>query len=65
MTKGELKNISEERKYISKKLNILDPNNPIENQERERLLYRLDFLKNKLHSNLISKRKHKLKLIDR
>ena len=64
MTRGELKNISEERKYISKKLNILDPNNPIENQEREGLLQRLDFLKNKIRSTSISNRKNIFKLVD-
>ena len=65
MTKGELKNISKERKYISKTLDILDPNNSIENQGRESLLQRLGFLKNKVHSASISTRKNKLKLIDR
>ena len=65
MTKRELKNISKERKYISKTLDILDPNNSIENQERESLLQRLGFLKNKVYSASISTRKNKLKLIDR
>ena len=64
MTKGELKNISKEREYISKTLNILDPNNSIENRGREGLLQRLGFLKSKVCSSLISTRKNKLKLID-
>ena len=48
MKKVELRNISQEREYISKQLTLLNPNNAIENQERERLLYRLDFLEHKI-----------------
>ena len=64
MTKGELKNISKERKYISKILDILDPNNPIENQKREGFLQRLGLLKSDVRSASISNRKNKFKLVD-
>ena len=64
MIKGELKNISKEREYISKTVDILDPNNPIENQEREGLLQKLGFLKSKVRSASTLTRKNKLKLVD-
>ena len=48
MTKIEMKNMTDEITYIDEKLSILSPDNSIENQQRERLLYRLDFLEYKI-----------------
>ncbi len=63
MTKHELNEISQERKYISNQLYILDPNNPIENQKREWLLQRLDFLEYKIDCTLLSIRRNRLRIV--
>ena len=63
MTKYELNQITQERKYISSQLHILDPDNPIENQKRERFLQRLDFLEYKIDCFLISEKRNHLRLI--
>ena len=63
MTKHELNEVSQERKYISSRLYILDPDNSIENQERERLLQRLDFLEYKIDCALLSTRRNRLRII--
>lgn len=60
MTKAELQNISQEREYIINRLSLLDPDNAIESQERERLLCQLDCLEHKIDCTLISVRKNKL-----
>ena len=59
MTKSELQEISRERKFISKRLDILDPDNPIENQERERLFNRLDTLEQKLDQSIAESERKK------
>lgn len=63
MTKHELNKISQERKYISNQLHILDPNNSIENQKRERLGLRLDFLEHKIDCALLSIRRNRLRVV--
>ena len=63
MTKVEMKNIADEITYIDKKLSILSPDNPIENQQREKLLCRLDFLEYKIDCFLLSKKQSYLRLI--
>ncbi len=63
MTKIEMKNITDEITYIDKQLSILSPNNPIENQQRDRLLCRLDFLEHKIDCFLLSKKQNHLRLI--
>ena len=63
MTRQELKIISQERRYISKKLHILDPDNPIENQQREQLFLRLVFLEHKIDRALLSIKQNKLRII--
>ena len=63
MTKYELNEISQERKYISNQLYILDPDNPIESQEREILLQRLDFLEYKIDCALLSIRRNRLRIV--
>ena len=63
MTKHELNKISQERKYIGNQLYILDPDNPIENQERERLLQRLDFLEYKIDCALLLIRRNRLRIV--
>ena len=63
MTKHELNEITQERKYISNRLYILDPDNAIENQERERLLHRLDFLEHKIDCALLSIRRNRLRIV--
>lgn len=63
MTKHELNEISQERKYISNQLYILDPDNPIENQKREWLLQRLDFLEHKIDCALLSIRRNRLRIV--
>ena len=63
MTKIEMQNIADEITYIDKTLSILSPDNPIENQQREKLLYRLDFLEHKIDCFLMSERRNHLRLI--
>ena len=63
MTKHELNKISQERKYISNQLNILDSDNPIENQKREWLLQRLDFLEYQIDCALLSIRRNRLRIV--
>ena len=63
MTRFEMKNIADEITYIEKKLSILSPDNPIENQQRERLLSRLDFLEYKIDCFLLSKKRNHLRLV--
>ena len=63
MTKHELNEISQERKYISNQLHILDPDNPIENQKREWFLQRLDFLEHKIDCALLSIRRNRLRIV--
>ena len=63
MTKIEMKNIADEITYIDKQLSILSPDNPIENQQRERLLCRLDFLEYKIDCFLLSKKRNHLRLV--
>ena len=58
-----MKNIADEITYIDEMLGILSPNNPIENQQRERLLCRLDFLEYKIDCFLLSKRRSRLRLV--
>ena len=63
MTNFEMKNIADEITYIDQQLSILDPDNLIENQRRERLLCRLDFLEYKIDCFLLSKKRSHLRLI--
>ena len=63
MTNFEMKNIADEITYIDQQLSILDPDNLIENQQRERLLCRLDFLEYKIDCFLLSKKRSHLRLI--
>ena len=63
MTKHELNEVSQERKYISSRLYILDPDNSIESQARERLLQRLDFLEHKIDCALLSIRRNRLRIV--
>ena len=63
MTKHELNEITQERKYIGSRLYILDPDNPIESQERERLFQRLDFLESKIDYALLSIRRNRLRIV--
>ncbi len=63
MTKYELKAISTEIDCISEQLSILDPDNPIENQMRERLLYRWDFLDYQLEQAFLSARNRSFRII--
>lgn len=66
ITKAEMQEISKEIDYIEQRLDILSSNNPIENQERRRLLQRLDFLEYQVdHLRTFSTKKNKshLKLI--
>ena len=63
MTKYELNEISQERRNISSQLHILDPDNPIENQKREWLLQRLDFLEYKIDCALLSIRRNRLRVL--
>ena len=58
-----MKNIADEITYIDEKLSILSPDNSIENQQRERLLCRLDFLEYKIDYFLLSKRRNHLRLV--
>ena len=59
MTKKELREISEEIRYIDNKLLILDSDNPIEYQERELLINRLGYLKYKVRQALINSKKNR------
>ena len=63
MTREEMNNIDEELIYIEKKLAILFPDNPIENQERERLLSRLDFLEYQIDCSIAAKKRSHLRLV--
>ena len=63
MTRKEMNNIDNEITYIEKMLAILSPNNTIENQQRERLLLRLDFLEYKIDCSIASKKRGCLRLI--
>ena len=63
MTREEMSNIDAEITYIEKKLAILSPDNLIENQERERLLSRLDFLEYQVDCSIATKKRSHLKLI--
>ena len=63
MTRYELSQITEERKYISRQLKILSPDNIIENQQRERLLQRLDYLEYKIDCALAKIQSNRLKVI--
>ena len=63
MTREEMNNIDAEITYIEKKLAILSPDNLIENQERERLLSRLDFLEYQIDCSIASKKRNHLRLI--
>ena len=63
MTKAEMKNIDDEITYIGNQLSILSPDNLIENQQRERLLHRLDFLEYKIDCFLLSTKRSHLRLI--
>ena len=49
-----MQDIHKEVAYIGQRLSILSPNNPIENQQRERLLHRLDFFEYKIDCFLAS-----------
>ncbi len=57
ITKVEMISIDREISYIDERLSVLSPENPIENQQRERLLYRLDFLEHKIDCFLESAKK--------
>ena len=63
ITKTEMASIDREISYIGERLSILSPNNPIENQQRERLLCRLDFLEHKIDYFLASGERPRLRLI--
>lgn len=63
MTRQELSEITTERKYIDSRLDVLDPDNLIENQEMERLLQKLDFLEYKLNFALKENRRERLKVV--
>ena len=63
ITKAEMKRIDKEITYIEKKLDILSPDNPIENQQRETLLSRLDYIEYQLDRFTISEQKNHLRLI--
>ena len=63
MTKLELKAISTEIDCISEHLSILNPDNPIENQIREQLLYRWDFLDHQLEQAFLSARDRSFRII--
>lgn len=63
MTKAELKQISLERKEISKRLAILDPDNVIESQEIDRHLYRLSFLKHQIDYALMTIKSKKFRIV--
>ena len=63
ITKAEMKRIDTEITYIEKKLDILSPDNPIENQQREKLLCRLDYIEYQLDRFIISEQKNRLRLI--
>ena len=63
MTKHEFRNISKEVTYIEKRLSILSPDNPIEYQQREKLLCRLDYLEFKLDRFIASETGKHLRLI--
>ena len=63
MTKAELKKISLEREAINERLAVLDPDNPIESQEIDRHLHRLDFLEYQIDCSLIQSRRQRLKLV--
>ena len=58
-----MKKIADEITYIDKKLSILSPDNSIENQQRERLLCRLDFLEYKIDCFLMSKKQNHLRFL--
>ena len=63
MTRKEMNNIDEEITYIERKLAVLSLDNLIENQERERLLSRLDFLEYQIDCSIANKKRSHLKLI--
>ena len=63
MTKAELKQISLERKEISKRLAILNPDNAIESQEIDHHLYRLSFLKHQIDSALMAIKRKKFRMV--
>ena len=63
MNKIEMASIDREISYIGERLKVLSPHNPIENQQRERLLCRLDFLEYKIDYFLTSKQKSQLRVI--
>ena len=64
MTEVELKEISKEIDVIYKKVSILDPDNPIENSQRERLLKRWDFLDHKLDVASVYARRSEFRVIE-
>ena len=61
MTREEMNNIDEEITYIEKKLAVLSLDNLIENQEREKLLSRLDFLEYQIDCSIANKKKKSFK----
>ena len=63
ITTVEMINIDREISYIGEKLKVLSPHNPIENQQREQLLCRLDFLEHKIDHFLADKERPQLRVI--
>lgn len=63
MTKHELHKISQEIRQISRKLQVLDSNNPIEYQQRDSFFNRWDFLDHKVAMALKEAKRCQLRIV--